>query len=114
MNRPPARDSGLQPERTLLAWQRTLFGLAVVTLLYLRVPAEDAPGGLTGQLAVVAVLFGVCAVLLVHLRRRWRRSAGDRARGAPPAPLARPWTLVLLSVTVMGLAAAIALSALPR
>lgn len=112
MNRPPERDSGLQPERTLLAWQRTLFGLAVVTLLYLRVPAEDAPGGLTGQLAVVAVLFGVCAVLLLHLRRRWRRTA--RARGRPPAPLARPWTLVLLSVTVMGLAAAIALSALPR
>ena len=112
MNRPPERDSGLQPERTLLAWQRTLFGLAVVTLLYLRIPVENVPGGLAGQLAVVAVLFGVCAVLLLHLRRRWRRTA--RARGRPPAPLARPWTLVLLSVTVMGLAAAIALSALPR
>lgn len=112
MNRPPARDSGLQPERTLLAWQRTLFGLAVVTLLYLRVPAEDAPGGLTGQLAVVAVLFGVCAVLLLHLRRRWRRTA--RARGRPPAPLARPWTLVLLGVAVMGLGAVTALSAFPR
>lgn len=113
MNRPPERDSGLQPERTLLAWQRTLFGLAVVTLLYLRVPVEDAPGGLAGQLAVVAVLLGVCAVLLLHLRRRWRRTAHTRARGRPPAPLARPWTLVLLGVAVMGLGAATALSALP-
>lgn len=107
-----APDNGLQPERTLLAWQRTLFGLVAAVLLYLRIPVGDTPGGAAGRLLVVSVLLGACAVLVVHLRWRWRRPSP--ARTARPAPLARPWTLVLLSAVVTGLAVATALSALLR
>ncbi|MEY9214149.1 DUF202 domain-containing protein [Thermobifida halotolerans] len=117
MSGPRKRDSGLQPERTLLSWQRTLFLLIAVALLYLRIPAESIPAGVFGQMAVVFTPLGAAIVLTAHLRLRWRRTdhgLHDESLGTPPAPLARPWTLILLSVAVMGLGTATILTAVPR
>jgi len=72
LDRPAALecDSGLQPERTSLAWSRTVLGYLVVATVCLRV----AP--LTGVSAVVsAVAFLVVAVAVAL--RRVPRYAGD-------------------------------------
>ena len=116
MSGPRERDPGLQPERTLLSWQRTLFLLAVVTLLYLRVPPEDTLAGTVGQLIAVGILFGTSTVLAVHLQKRWRQTDhGRRADGSlrPPAPLARPWALVAVRLAVLGICVIVIVSAFP-
>ncbi|MFB9799380.1 DUF202 domain-containing protein [Streptomonospora salina] len=108
----------MQAERTLLAWQRTLIVLVAVALLYLRDPL--LPGGVqTGGdplnrlfpvLATLAALGG----LIVHLRRRWRSTEHglhDDRTGRPPAPVARPWAMVLVSAAACLLAVAAAVGA---
>ncbi|MFC3998277.1 DUF202 domain-containing protein [Nocardiopsis sediminis] len=112
-------DPGLQPERTLLAWQRTLIGVTAVGLLYLRDPlgpwaVPTAPDPMY-RLAAVLALVGVAGIVMAHLRRRWRATGHGRHgddRGRPVAPVARPWALVLLSLGTAGLAAAVAVGAL--
>lgn len=116
MSSPLDRDRGLQPERTLLAWQRTLFLLTVVTLLYLRIPPESTLAGTVGQLIVVCLLCGTAITLAIHLERRWRRTDHgwyDGDAQAPPAPLALPWALLLLSATVVGIGVVTLVSAFP-
>ncbi|MBV2365081.1 DUF202 domain-containing protein [Streptomonospora nanhaiensis] len=119
MSHPGPRDSGLQPERTLLAWQRTVIVFVAVALLYLRDPFEDPAvgGGVDPLYRLAAVLAVVAAVgvLIAHLRRRWRATAHglhDDATGNPPAPVARPWALVLLSAATAALALVVAAGAL--
>ncbi|WP_265520917.1 DUF202 domain-containing protein [Oerskovia flava] len=51
-----ARDPGLQPERTALAWQRTVLGVVISSLLL-------ATAALRAQVAVVSVLALLLAVL---------------------------------------------------
>ena len=74
----PARDPGLQPERTRLAWRRTALALTVIMVLTVRLaltgPTVD--GTLGALVAGVAVL-GWGAALAVC----WRR-----ATGTGPAP----------------------------
>ncbi|MDA8369697.1 MAG: DUF202 domain-containing protein [Nocardiopsaceae bacterium] len=117
MTRNRRRDTGLQPERTLLAWQRTLIVIVVVTLLHLRIPfgGEDVAGdGLLHRLPPALIMLIVAGVLLVHLRRRWRGTGHglhDDPRGRPIAPVARPWALLLLSAAAAGLGVVVALSA---
>ncbi|MGC4766669.1 DUF202 domain-containing protein [Micromonospora sp. DT46] len=69
----PARDPGLQPERTRLAWRRTALALTVIMVLTVRLaltgPAAD--GTLGALVAGVAVL-GWGAALAVC----WRRATG--------------------------------------
>ncbi|KIH97201.1 hypothetical protein LP52_20880 [Streptomonospora alba] len=110
----------MQAERTLLAWQRTLIVLVAVALLYLRDPL--LPGGAqTGgeplhRLFPVLGVLAALGVLIVHLRRRWRiteHGLHDDTTGRPPAPVARPWALVLMSAAACLLAVAAAASALP-
>ncbi|MCY9786378.1 DUF202 domain-containing protein [Nocardiopsis sp. EMB25] len=114
------RDPGLQPERTLLSWHRTLILVFLVGLLYLRgalvpggVAVTEAPVGV--RLATLAALLLLCAVLGLHLWYRWRRTGRglrDPATGEPPPTLASPWALGLLSAGVLGLCVVLAVTAL--
>ncbi len=64
-----ARDPGLQPERTALAWQRTSVGFVGASLLFLRWGSQHGP-----VVACVTALAGlVAAWTFVSTRRRMRR-----------------------------------------
>ncbi|MGC4896356.1 DUF202 domain-containing protein [Micromonospora sp. DT31] len=85
------RDPGLQPERTRLAWRRTLLTLTAVLLLQLR-PAF-------GGRAVDAALAGAAvAIWLTLLVVNWRR-----ATGVGPRRPAR-WSVPLTALGAAGLA----------
>ena len=121
MNAPVERgDPGLQPERTLLSWQRTLILLAVVGMLFLRgALTHDAAAALRAspsvRVATTAGLLLVCAVLGVHLWVRWRRTAygtRDPEGDGPPLSVARPWAMALLCATVLALSVVLVLTEL--
>ncbi|RCV50769.1 DUF202 domain-containing protein [Marinitenerispora sediminis] len=120
MNRRAAtdRDPGLQPERTLLSWQRTVVLVLGVALLFLRDPfvgtvaATGAPVASADRLLPVLATTLPLLVVTVHVRRRWRRVHGRRGTGAVGAPLARFWAMALLSASVVVLAVAVVVTAL--
>lgn len=75
-------DAGLQPERTWMAWRRTLLSLVAASLLCLRwVPQH-------GRFALVLVALALLAALAIGLgqQRRYRQSiaAINDGRAAPP------------------------------
>ncbi|MEV2278334.1 DUF202 domain-containing protein [Nocardiopsis sp. NPDC049922] len=114
------RDPGLQPERTLLSWQRTLILVVVVGVLYMRgslvgaAPALPVAPPIVRFATLVGLLF-VCCVLALHLWYRWRRTGRglrDPVTGRPPPTLARPWAMGLLSVGVLGLSLVLVVSVL--
>lgn len=91
-------DPGLQPERTLLAWRRTLLTLLVVCTIFLRwIP----PFGL---IALLPIIFSLLACLLIQiaLNARYRKSARGMQQERIPAPLRE---VVVLGATVMVLSA---------
>jgi hypothetical protein len=69
-----SRDPGLQPERTRLAWRRTLLAVTAVALLTVRLALTGGPGG--AALAAVAIIGWGAIVTLC-----WRRATGS---GVPP------------------------------
>ncbi|MBR8740900.1 DUF202 domain-containing protein [Nocardiopsis sp. MG754419] len=109
------RDPGLQPERTLLSWQRTLILVVLVGLLYLRGPlvpgsavVPEVPGSFRVGVMALTLLLG--AGLGLHLWLRWRRTGhGTREPGetGPPLSVARPWAMVLTSAGVLVLTMAV-------
>ncbi|UZJ61870.1 DUF202 domain-containing protein [Pseudomonas sp. KU26590] len=87
-------DPGLQPERTLLAWRRTLLTLIGVCTLFLRwIP----PFGLMALLPVILSL--IAGILIqIGLNARYRKSARGMTQERIPAPLRE---VVVLGCTVM-------------
>ncbi|WP_335937154.1 DUF202 domain-containing protein [Streptomyces sp. PTD5-9] len=76
-----ARDPGLQPERTRLAWRRTTLSCTVAALLAVR---QAVHGGKPGPAALVAVALSALAWLGFLLVAQ-RRVTGMAA--ARPGPL---------------------------
>ena len=86
----PERDPGRQPERTRLAWRRTVLTVTVVALLAGRLALRES-GAALQLLALAAVFAGWLAVLVVS----WHRIAGMGA--AVPAPVRRSVPLTTLA-----------------
>ena len=98
-----ARDPGLQPERTSLAWGRTLLALLVSDLLIWRSwirslarHAERLEGNALSlgiASAVAAAATGILAACVLYRSRTLRRGTT-----APPAVLLRIATVALLAL----------------
>jgi uncharacterized membrane protein YidH (DUF202 family) len=90
-------DSGLQPERTLLAWRRTClsFGLASAVMVRFSVGPIGTGGVLLGLVGI-----GLAASSYAAVARRYRRahesliSHGELVDGA--APLLLVWLAALM------------------
>lgn len=81
----PGRDTGLQPERTSLAWGRTMTALVGASLLFLRwIPAH---GGFAGVL--VAAALATALAIYLSQRRRYARSVAGVTRGGRMRTLSR-------------------------
>ncbi|GAA4747067.1 hypothetical protein GCM10025783_18960 [Amnibacterium soli] len=100
------RDPGLQPERTVLAWRRTLLALAVGALVAVRV-LPPVLGGRTIVLAVGGL--AAVAVLWVVAGRR-HRAVEAVFRGRAPASAMPGGALLLALALVATLAAALGLA----
>ncbi|WP_069813365.1 DUF202 domain-containing protein [Streptomyces sp. TP-A0874] len=100
MNGGGSHDPGLQTERTLLAWSRTVLVVAVDAALVIRTGLfRDRP-----VLTLLGSLIAVTAVVL-HLHASARRRAMD-AGPAPRSPSARSLRTVTAAVVVCAVATA--------
>ncbi|TQM10038.1 DUF202 domain-containing protein [Pseudonocardia kunmingensis] len=95
MSQPALFDPGLQPERTLLAWRRTVLSLAVGSLVALRVLPPVLGEWAIGPGVVGVVLSGVLWVLAGR-----RAAAGYRALRDGSAALPGGGLLLFLGVVV--------------
>ncbi|MBG6102660.1 DUF202 domain-containing protein [Micromonospora vinacea] len=90
------RDPGLQPERTRLAWRRTLLTVTVVTVLAVRLAST---GDTTGALIAggTVLVWGALLVLC------WPRGTGTgpARTGGRTLPLATAGTVVLALLGVL-------------
>ncbi|MDQ4504473.1 DUF202 domain-containing protein [Sinomonas sp. ASV322] len=97
------RDPGLQPERTSLAWGRTLLALLVSDLLIWRSWAhslnrhEGSIEGSTDALGIAAAV-AAAATAVIALCVLYRGRALRRGHAAPSPALMRTATLSLLAL----------------
>lgn len=86
----PARDPGLQPERTALAWQRTVLGVVLGAVVLAAVNLRtDQP-----VLAVLAGLLAVATIVPAVLR--------PPTGGLPKDGLLRSWGFLVRVVALVG------------
>ncbi|MBQ1030208.1 DUF202 domain-containing protein [Micromonospora sp. C97] len=90
------RDPGLQPERTRLAWRRTLLTVTVVTALAVRLASTGDPTGAVlggGTVLVWGALLVLC----------WPRGTGTgpARTGGRTLPLVTAGTVVLALLGVL-------------
>lgn len=94
---PPHPDPGLQPERTTMAWARTLLSFVVVSAVFLRWLPQHGP--------FVLVLFGLAVLtagsIYLTQRPRYARSTHGIAR-EESAPEAGAVLATALAVLVLG------------
>jgi uncharacterized membrane protein YidH (DUF202 family) len=105
------QDPGLQPERTELAWRRTLLAMAVGALVSMRLlpPVLGDAAVLVGAAGLVAI-----AALWVLAHRRLRRATAV-FQGRSPAPMPGGALLLALALLTAGASAlGLALVLLPR
>lgn len=101
-------DTGLQPERTRLSWQRTALSSAACSLIIARLVGEANPYvGIT--VAVAAILCGIMIALTAR-RRLWHSTVA--AHRSEPLPDARGFVWMTALIMVAG-AGAVTLAVLP-
>jgi uncharacterized membrane protein YidH (DUF202 family) len=93
-------DAGLQPERTFLAWQRTVLALGVACAAGVRYVAETA--GLVAVLAGIAGL-GLAIVAYVGAKLRYRRAHDELVRSGTLHSTSA-WALAALAASAFMLA----------
>ncbi|KAA9394307.1 DUF202 domain-containing protein [Kocuria coralli] len=102
-----AADPGLQPERTTLAWNRTLVSFVVVAAFFLRWGPEHG--------AVVVVLFGAALAVALGIwltqRPRYAQRTETIARNLHRASVGAP-LLLGAAVVLLGTAALVVVIAL--
>lgn len=94
-----ARDSGLQPERTALAWRRTALTAACVTVVCWQSWTDQPSPPMLAATALSGIAIGATCTGLAQRRRRYRADPQD------PRPLA---TGYLAAASVAPAAAALA------
>ncbi|MFC9972134.1 DUF202 domain-containing protein [Spirillospora sp. NPDC127200] len=88
-------DRGAQPERTALAWSRTVLALIVAGLLCVRFAPTAAGAGLAGA--------AVCGAAALQLRRAGRQHRRRHRMLAAGRPVADPLSILAATAVTVGL-----------
>jgi uncharacterized membrane protein YidH (DUF202 family) len=93
---PTHTDAGLQPERTDLAWHRTMLALVVAAAMFLRWTPHH--GWFTGTLVILSII--IALIIGTTSRRRLHRSVHGINQEHMPTALASTATLAAGVVTL--------------
>ncbi|MFC5996463.1 DUF202 domain-containing protein [Pseudonocardia hispaniensis] len=98
-------DTGLQPERTALAWQRTALASIVTALGTIRLGMHHSS---IASVVIASVALALSAATIIRLRVRYRHSVDHLTSGRPIGPLG-PALLTSASIAALGCAAIVLL-----